>query len=145
MTRLQQAWFTFVVDYRAPRQSQLAIFSCLLMRPTSLRVGKPSLRQCRFATGRSLCFGFSINDEEIQSGKYKSHNHDYSTVLSETYINFLSLLQATPGKQPILVFDRGFSRAKYVIKFLKDREIPFIMRVCRNVGIRYQGSAKKLS
>ena len=47
-------------------------------------------------------------------------------------------------QRPVLVFDRGFARAQYVIKFLKERDIPFVMRVPRHVGITLDGSVKKL-
>ena len=42
------------------------------------------------------------------------------------FIRFPTQLSSAPqaGRlEPILVFDRGFARAQYVIKFLKDREI----------------------
>ena len=42
------------------------------------------------------------------------------------------------------MFDRGFTGAQYVIKFLKSQDIPFVMRVPRHVGISLQGSVKKL-
>ena len=44
----------------------------------------------------------------------------------------------------MLIFDRGFARAKYVIKFLKVHRIPFLMRVCRNVGFKVNGVVKML-
>lgn len=47
-------------------------------------------------------------------------------------------------QRPVLVFDRGFERARYVIKFLKVWGIAFVMRVPRHVGITLQGSLKKL-
>ena len=37
--------------------------------------------------------------------------------------------------KPTLIFDRGFARGRYVIKFLKTKQIPFVMRVCCNVRI----------
>ena len=82
-------------------------------------------------------------DKEIQHGKYKSHNEIIQKFCLKLYELAVSSAPKAGGP-PILVFDRGFARAQYVIKFLKDREIPFILRVCRNVGIRYQGSEKKL-
>ena len=44
----------------------------------------------------------------------------------------------------MFVFDRGFARAKYVIDFLKQRNIGFVMRICRNVGITVAGSSRRL-
>ncbi len=49
-----------------------------------------------------------------------------------------------PPQRPVLVFDRGFARARYVIKFLKVRDIAFVMRVPRHVGITLEASRKKL-
>ena len=51
---------------------RIAIFSCLLMRPTSLRVGKPSLRRCRFATEHSLCFSVSIKMRRYNRGSIRA-------------------------------------------------------------------------
>lgn len=142
MTRLQQAWFTFVVDYLL--RVKAARYFLLLVDETDLIAGwKAVVAAMPFRHRAIPVFWFLYKDEEIQSGKYKSHNQIIQRFCLKLY-RFSITSAATPRKQPILVFDRGFSRAKYIIKFLKDREIPFIMRVCRNVGIRYQGSAKKL-
>ena len=83
-------------------------------------------------------------DEDIHSQKYKSHNEIIQHFCLKLYE--LAVSSAPKGGQfsPILVFNRGFARTHAVIKFLKDREIPFILRVCRNVGVRFQGSQKKL-
>ena len=48
------------------------------------------------------------------------------------------------GVEPVLVFDRGFARARYVIKFLDDTGVNVVMRVPRNVGVRVNGSLRKL-
>ena len=142
LTRLQKAWFTFVVDYLLHLKADR--YFLLLVDETDLIAGwKAVVAAMPFRHRAIPVFWFIYKDEEIQSGKYKSHNQIIQRFCLKLYQ--LSMTPAaTPGKQPILVFDRGFARGKYVIKFLKDREIPFIMRICRNVGIRYQGSAKKL-
>ncbi len=44
----------------------------------------------------------------------------------------------------MLIFDRGFARARYVIKYLKAHQIPFVMRVCRHVGFEVNGVVKTL-
>jgi len=80
---------------------------------------------------------------EISDGTYKSHNEiiqKFCVALHQ------QVLQATGGKavEPVYVFDRGFARAKYVIKFLEDRGINVVMRVPRNVGVRVNGSPRKL-
>ena len=142
MARLQQAWFTFVVDYLLRVKADR--YFLLLVDETDLISGwKAVVAAMPFRHRAIPVFWFIYKDEEIQSQKYKSHNRIIQRFCLKLYR--LSIAStATPGKQPILVFDRGFARGKHVIKFLKDRDIPFIMRVCRNVGIRYQGSAKKL-
>ena len=142
LTRLEKAWFTFAVGYLL--RVKTARYFLLLVDETDLIDGwKAIVAAIAFRHRAIPVFWFIYKDEEIQSGKYKSHNQIIQRFCLKLYRLAISAA-ATPGKQPILVFDRGFARAKYVIKFLRDREIPFIMRVCRNVGIRYQGSAKKL-
>ena len=46
--------------------------------------------------------------------------------------------------EPVYVFDRGFARARYVIKSLDDRGINVLMRVPRNVGVRVDRRWRKL-
>ena len=48
------------------------------------------------------------------------------------------------GVEPVYVFDRGFARARYVIKFLDNRGINVLMRVPRNVSVRVDGRWRKL-
>ena len=139
---LEKAWFTFVVGYllhiKADRYFLLLVDETDLIERWKVIVAAIPFRHRAIPV-----FWFIYKDEEIQSGKYKSHNEIIQRFSLKLYR--LSITSAaTARKRPILVFDRGFARANYVIKFLKDREIAFIMRVCRNVGIRYQGSAKKL-
>lgn len=82
-------------------------------------------------------------NEEISDGIYKSHNEiiqNFCVALDQ------QILQATGGQgvEPVFVFDRGFARAKYVIKFLDDRGLNVLMRVPRTVGVRVNGSLRKL-
>ncbi len=88
-------------------------------------------------------FWLVYEDEEIRNITYKSHN----TIIQDfcTKVNELTLSVLRNKKQkPLLVFDRGFARAQYVIDFLKEKDIAFVMRICRNVGITHQGNTKKL-
>lgn len=88
-------------------------------------------------------FWFVYEDEEIENMTYKSHN----TIIQDfcLKVNELTLSVLRNKKQkPLFVFDRGFARAQYVIDFLKKKDIAFVMRICRNVGITHQGNTKKL-
>ena len=44
----------------------------------------------------------------------------------------------------MLVFDRGFARARYVIKYFNEFQIPFLMRAPNNVGVEIDGVRKTL-
>ena len=139
---LQNAWFTFVVHWLLCLKADR--YFLLLVDETDLIDGWKAIVAAMPFRHRAIpVFWFIYKDEEIQSQKYKSHNQIIQRFCLKLYRLSISSA-ATAGKVPILIFDRGFARGKYVIKFLKDREIPFIMRICRNVGIRYQGTAKKL-
>ena len=88
-------------------------------------------------------FWFIYSDQQIRGGIYKSHNEIIQYFCEFVYREALEVM--SPQKQrPVLVFDRGFARAEHVIKFLKDRAIPFVMRVPRIVGILVDGSVMKL-
>lgn len=142
LTRLQNAWFTFIVGHLLRIKADR--YFLLLVDETDLIDGWKAIVAAMPFRHRAIpVFWFIYKDEEIQSRKYKSHNEIIQRFCLKLYQLSITS-QATVGKAPILVFDRGFARGKYVIKFLKDREIPFIMRICRNVGIRYQGAATKL-
>ena len=142
IARIQKVWFTFVVTYLLRVKADR--YFLLRVDETDLIDGwKAIVAAMPFRHRAISVFWFIYKDEEIQSRKYKSHNQIIQQFCLKLY-RLSMTSSATATKQPVLVFDRGFARGKYVIKFLKDREIPFIMRVCRNVGIRYQGSAKKL-
>ena len=139
---LQKAWLVFVVRCFCERKAYPHFL--LLIDETDLIDGwKAIVAAIPFRHRAIPVFWFIYKDEEIRSGKYKSHNQIIQRFCLKVYRRALGCLPKS-GQQPLLVFDRGFARAKYVIKFLKDRDIPFILRICRNVGIRYQGSAKKL-
>ena len=81
-------------------------------------------------------------DAEIQQMKYKSHN----AIIQRFCITVYRQLQATlpPACEPVLLFDRGFARGRYVIAFLKAQQIPFVMRVLSNVRITVWGRVKTL-
>ena len=137
---IQRAYFAFVVGH---------LWCCLksrlfLVAETDLLGGWKALVAAIAFRPRAIPVLWVIyRDEEIQSVKYKSHN----AIVQRFRLKLYQLCVASApkaGGPPILIFDRGFARGKYVIKFLKDRKIPFILRICRNAGIGYQGSQKKL-
>ena len=138
--RIQEAWFTFTVEYLW-RHLKHRLF---LVDETDLIAGwKTIVAAIPFRHRAIPVLWLVYKDEEIHSGKYKSHNEIIQRFCLK--LHQLGVASAPEvGGSPILVFDRGFARAEYVIKFLKDRKIAFILRVCRNVGIRHQGSEKKL-
>ena len=80
------------------------------------------------------------NDAEIQGATYRSHNE----IIQRFCVTLHQKTQAAlPQRcEPVLIFDRGFARARYVIKFLKTEDIRFVMRGCRNVRITVWGNVK---
>ena len=79
-------------------------------------------------------------DAEIQQIKYKSHNEIIQRFCLTVY---RQAREALPQAcEPVLIFDRGFARGRYVIKFLKTQQIPFVMRICRNVRITVWGAGQ---
>ena len=139
---LEKAWLVFVLQSLGHLKAYRHWL--LLVDETDL-VGrwKAVVASVPFRHRAIPVFWFIYKDEEIHAKKYKSHNEIIQRFCLKLY-RLATAHAPKAGGMPILVFDRGFARSKYVIKFLKDREIGFIMRICRNVGIRYQGSAKKL-
>ncbi len=81
-------------------------------------------------------------DAEIQAMRYKSHNEIIQRFCATVYQKTKAALP--PTGEPTLIFDRGFARGRYVIKFLKAQQIPFVMRVCRNVRITVWGHVKTI-
>ena len=138
---IKRAWFVFVVGlvWRKVKHHLL-----LLIDETELIAGwKAIVVSIAFRQRGIPVFWCIYSDQEIRDGVYKSHNEIIQDFSEDVYEQGL---RAAPRKaqHPVLVFDRGFARGKYVIKFLKERNIPFLMRVSRNVSITYQGSSQKL-
>ena len=88
-------------------------------------------------------FWFIYKDDQIREGIYKSHNEIIQYFCEFVYQEALGVV-SKHQQRPVLVFDRGFARARYVIKFLKVRDIEFVMRVPRHVGVTLDASLKKL-
>ena len=88
-------------------------------------------------------FWFIYTDQQIRDGIYKSHNEIIQHFCEFVYQEALGVV-STHQQRPVLVFDRGFARARYVIKFLKARDIVFVMRVPRHVGRTLDARLRKL-
>ncbi len=73
---------------------------------------------------------------------YPNHN----VLVQEFCYQFIKQFEsALPNvKRPILVFDRGFARARYLMKPLMETGIEFVIRVCKNVCFYHKGNRIKL-
>ena len=58
------------------------------------------------------------------------------------FIHFRQVFPEAPV--PVLVFDRGFARAQYVMKFFLDAGINFVMRVPQQTHVKIKGETKCL-
>ena len=79
-------------------------------------------------------------DAEIADMTYTSHNEIIQRFCHTVYRQAQTALHS--ACEPVLIFDRGFARGRYVIRFLKTEQIPFIMRVCRKVCVTMGGQVK---
>ena len=73
---------------------------------------------------------------------YPSHNvlvQEFCYQFSKQFENALPNV-----KRPVLVFDRGFARARYLMKPLMEADIAFVIRVCKNVCFYHKGNRIKL-
>ena len=138
---LQKAYFVSVVGWFFKDAGDHLY---LLIDETDLLSGwKAIVVAIPFRHRAIVVFWFIYSDAQIREGIYKSHNEIIRYFCAYVYQEALRVV-SNPQQRPVLVFDRGFARARYVLKFLKERDIPFVMRVPKHVGIRVDGSLKKL-
>lgn len=138
---LKAAWFVSVVRGCCKAANDHLY---LLVDETQLIAGWKALVVAIPFRHRAIpVFWFIYNDQQIRDGIYKSHNEIIQYFSEFVYQEALGVV-AKQHQRPVLVFDRGFARARYVIKFLKSRDILFVMRVPRHVGITLDASLKKL-
>ena len=138
---LKSAWFVSVVRWFS---KDAADHLYLLVDETDLISGWKALVVAVPFRHRAIpVFWFIYSDAQIREGLYKSHNEIIQYFCAYVYQEALGVV-SKQHQRPVLVFDRGFARARYVIKFLKARDIPLVMRVPRSVGITLDGSLKKL-
>ena len=134
----KQAWATFVL--KRLWTSNTAGHRLLLIDETKLFGDwKAIVAAVPFRNRAIPVFWHVYRDQDIDL-RYKSHNKLVQDFCQGAYNRAL----AVSAKKPMLIFDRGFARAKYIIKFLMEKEIPFVMRVCRHVGITHNQTHKKL-
>ena len=140
IAQMQESWLRFVLQkvYRKPgHQVLLLIDETKLIGRYKAIVAAIPFRQ------RSIVINFLIySDSEIRSMKYKSHNTLIMGFCKRVHAQALSALPKRT--EPLLIFDRGFARAKYLIRPLKSEGIRFLIRVCKNVGITVKGEVKNL-
>ena len=138
---LKAAWFVSVVGW-CSKAANAHLY--LLIDETKLIAGWKALVVALAFRHRAIpVFWFIYNDQQIRDGIYKSHNEIIQYFCEFVYQEALEVV-SKHQQRPVLVFDRGFARARYVIKFLKTRDIRLVMRVPRHVGIRLDASLKKL-
>lgn len=129
----QGAWGRFVL--RCLWQSKTYKHPLVLIDETDLHAGFKAIVAAVAFRKRAIPVCWQVyRNEELRDGTYKSHNALIQTFCLHTY---QLVCEVCPDRKqkPILVFDRGFARAKYVIEYLKDEDIPFVMRVPRNVCV----------
>jgi len=140
---VMRAWLASVLGrvWRAKRALQQAR---VLIDETDLPGGwKALVASVSFRNRAIPVYWYISKNAEISEGIYKNHNEiiqKFCVVLRQ------QVLQTTGCKavEPVFVFDRGFARAKCVIKFLNDSGISVVMRVPRNVEVRVNGELRKL-
>ena len=138
---LKAVWFISVVSWCSKAANDHLY---LLVDETKLIAGWKALVVAIPFRHRAIpVFWFIYTDQQIRDGIYKSHNEIIQYFCEFVYQEALGVV-SKHQQRPVLVFDRGFARARYVIKFLKARDILFVMRVPRHVGITLDASLKKL-
>lgn len=138
---LKAAWFVSVVSWCCKAANDHLY---LLVDETHLIAEWKALVVAVAFRHRAIpVFWFIYNDQQIRDGIYKSHNEIIQYFCEFVYQEALGVV-SRHQQRPVLVFDRGFARARYVIKFLKTQDILFVMRVPRHVGITLDASLKKL-
>ena len=139
---LKKSYFLSVVSWLSKNTATGHLY--LLVDETDLIAGwKAIVVAIPFRHRAIPVFWFIYSDAQIREGLYKSHNEVIQYFCEFVYRSVLGIV-SKQQQRPVLVFDRGFARARYVIKFLTDRDILFVMRVPRHVGITLDGSLKKL-
>ena len=139
----QQAWVRFVLR-RLWKPTKTDKYPLIIIDETDLHAGlKAIVAAVAFRKRAIPIFWWVYSNAEIQDMTYKSHNQLIQDFCLRTH-QLASEVYPHRHQKPVLVFDRGFARAKYVIEFLKEKDIPFVMRVPRNVSVLTQAGWKTL-
>ena len=139
---VKEVWCIFVLRclWKKPQN-----YSFLLVDETELIDGwKAIVAAIPFRNRAIPVYWLIYRDQDIRDLTYKSHNKIVQDFCLKVYNLSLTASPKKAQRAPVFVFDRGFARAKYVIDFLKQRNIGFVMRICRNVGITVAGSSRRL-
>ena len=137
---VMRAWLGYVLCrlWRSKRAKQQAL---VLIDETDLPGGWKALVASVPFRHRAIPVYWCIyKNEEISDGIYRSHNE----IIQNFCVDLHERVLAVAGVASVYVFDRGFARARYVIKFLSDKGINVLMRVPRNVSVSVDGSFRKL-
>lgn len=133
-------WLKFVIEtvYRSGQTNAL-----ILIDETDLIGDYKAMVAAIAFRRRAILIDFLIyRDSDIQSMKYKSHNEIIE--LFSKRVHHKAAKALPKQKRPILVFDRGFDRARWVIKPLIDNGIWFLIRACENTGLMTEGQKTTL-
>ena len=137
------AWLAYITGcvWCSKRKPQQAV---VLIDETDLPGGWKAIVAAIPFRNRAIPIYWHIyKNEEIADGTYKSHNEIIQDFCLDVRKHLVEA-SGDKGVEPVLVFDRGFARARYVIKFLDEKGIRVVMRVPRNVGVYVNGSLRKL-
>ena len=139
----QQGWVRFVLR-RLWKPTKTDKYPLIIIDETDLHGGlKAIVAAVGFRKRAIPIFWWVYSNAEIQDMTYKSHNQLIQRFCLRIH-ELASEVYPHRRQKPVLVFDRGFARAKYVIQFLKEKDIPFVMRVPRNVSVLTQAGWKTL-
>ena len=140
LDEVMKRWLAFVLEQVCQKRKK---YTSILRDETKLIGGyKAIVAAIPFRERAIPIFGFIYSDAEIKEMKHKSHNQVIADFCTTVYQLTSSALP--DGCAPLLIFDRGFARARHVIKFLNEKRIGFLMRVDKNVGIEVNGVPKTL-
>ena len=137
---VMQAWLVYVTQevWRSKRAKHQAL---VLIDETDLPHGwKAIVASVPFRNRAIPIYWCIYKNEEISNVTYRSHNE----IIQNFCVDLHQQVLREASVEPVYVFDRGFARARYVIKFLDDRGINVLMRVPRNVSVRVAGRQRKL-
>ena len=135
-----QCWLAFVLKKGGKTRKK---YASILIDETKLIGGyKAIVAAIPFGQRAIPIYWLIYSNDEINAMKYTSHNQIIETFCTTVYR--LTSAGLPKGCQPVLIFDRGFARARYVIKYFNEHKMPFLMRVPKNVGVEIEGVSKPL-